>query len=70
MATIYEIRIGGHLPEGWSDWFAGMEIRNEPGGETILIGPLPDQAALLGLLNRIQAWNMRLLSVYSYQWKQ
>jgi hypothetical protein len=67
METIYEIHITGHLPEGWSDWFAGLEIRHLPGGETVLTGPLPDQAALIGLLTRIQAWNMKLLSVNSYQ---
>ena len=59
---IYEIRIEGHLTDRWSDWFDGLAIRNGPNGETILSGPLSDQAALLGVLNKIQALNLTFIS--------
>jgi hypothetical protein len=59
----YEIRVGGHLPSDWSDWFEGLEIRCDPGGDSILSGPLPDQAALHGVLARIRDLNLTLISV-------
>lgn len=57
-----EIRITGHLKPDWSDWFGALIISNEANGETILRGQIPDQSALLGLLNRIHALNLQLLS--------
>ena len=60
---IVEIRVAGHLADRWSDWFEGLAIRNEPNGDTILGGPLADQAALLGVLNKIHALNLTLISV-------
>ncbi len=60
---IYEIRVEGHLSDCWSDWFEGLSIRNEPGGETTLIGSFTDQAALFGMLGRIHALNLALISV-------
>jgi hypothetical protein len=62
---IYRIRIQGHLSLDWSAWFDGLTITNGPDGEAILTGPLPDQAALYGVLNRLQALNLPLLSVSS-----
>jgi hypothetical protein len=59
----YEIRVEGHLADRWSDWFEGLAIRNEPNGETALSGQLVDQAALFGVLARIQALNLTLISV-------
>ncbi len=59
----YEIRVEGHLTDRWSDWFDGLAIRNEPNGETTLTGLISDQAALLGLLNKIQALNLSIISV-------
>jgi hypothetical protein len=50
MPVIYEIRIEGQLNPGWSDWLDGMTITMLEGSETLLTGPLADQAALLGLL--------------------
>ncbi len=58
---MYEIRVEGHLAESWSDWFEGLMIVNEPNGETILSGMLVDQAALFGVLNKINALNLTLL---------
>ncbi len=60
---IYEIRVEGHLTDRWSDWFEGLAIRNEPNGETTLSGPLSDQAALIGVLTKIHALNLVLISV-------
>lgn len=59
----YEIRIAGHLPSRWTDWFDGLTIRNESGGETTLTGYLIDQAALYGVLTKIHNLNLILISV-------
>lgn len=61
--TMYEIRVGSHLDSGWSNWFAGMTCTNLPNGEAILMGPLPDQTALHGVLARIRDLNLVLLSL-------
>jgi hypothetical protein len=57
-----EVRIKGNLRQDWSDWFGELIISNPSEGETILNGELPDQSALLGLLNRIHGLNLKLLS--------
>lgn len=59
----YEIKVNGQLSEHWSDWFEGLAIHLEANGVTVLDGCLPDQAALLGVLTRIQALNLVLISV-------
>ena len=60
---IYQIRIKGHLASQWSDWFEGLTITLEENGETLLTGPVVDQAALHGLLKRVRDLGMPLLSV-------
>ncbi len=60
--TDYQIRLKGHLDQKWSNWFEQMVISTE-GADTILTGPLADQAALHGLLTRIRDLNLTLLSV-------
>jgi hypothetical protein len=60
---VYEIRVEGHLTDRWADWFEELAICNEPNGETTLAGLLSDQAALFGVLNKIQALNLILISV-------
>jgi hypothetical protein len=60
---VYEIRVEGHLSDRWSEWFDGLEMRNDHNGETTLSGSFVDQAALFGTLNKIQALNLNLLSV-------
>jgi hypothetical protein len=60
---VYQIRIKGHLGEHWADWFEGMAITLEDNGETLLTGPVIDQAALHGLLKKVRDLGMPLLSV-------
>ena len=62
-AYLYEIRVEGHLGDHWSDWFDGLEVRKEPGGETVLSGLIVDQSALFGVLTRLQSLNLALVSV-------
>ncbi|MHB1413863.1 MAG: hypothetical protein ACYC1C_01320 [Chloroflexota bacterium] len=59
----YEIRVEGRLPGGWSNWFEGLDIQCGPDGDTVLSGPLPDQAALHGILAKIRDLNIKLVSV-------
>ncbi len=63
---IYEIRIAGQLPPHWADWFEGLTLTLE-NGETRLVGPIVDQAALFGLLKRIRDLGLPLLSVQRVQ---
>lgn len=60
---IFEIRLQGHLDEGWASWFEGMTMTLTEAGETVLIGPVADQAALHGLLKKVRDLGMPLLSV-------
>jgi len=59
----YEIRIKGHLDDRWAGWFEGLTITLEEDGDTLLTGPVIDQAALHGLLKRVRDLGMPLLSV-------
>ena len=63
MKQVYEIRVKGHLDESWADWLNGLAIRHEPGGDSLLSGSLPDQAALHGVLNRLRDLGVQLISV-------
>jgi len=60
---VYEIRIKGHLDRQWTDWFEGLTITLEDNGETLLTGPVVDQAALYGLLRNVRDVAIPLLSV-------
>lgn len=59
----FEIRIKGQLDDSWSDWLEGLEVKLEDNGEMILAGHIKDQAALLGVLNKLYGLNLSLLSV-------
>jgi hypothetical protein len=60
---IYEIRLKGHLEARWADRFGGLTLTLADNGETHLIGPVIDQAALHGLLKRVRDVGLPLLSV-------
>jgi hypothetical protein len=64
----YEIVLRGRLDESWSDWLGGLELRVTPHGETIATGPIQDQAALHGLLERVRDMGIELLSVRRLDW--
>ena len=60
---VYQIRIKGHLGRQWTDWFAGLTIIQQDNGDTLLSGPVVDQAALHGLLRKVRDLGMPLLAV-------
>ena len=60
---VYQIRIEGHLGLQWTDWFGGVSITLEDSGNTLLTGPVVDQAALFGLLKKVRDLGMSLVSV-------
>jgi hypothetical protein len=60
---VYQIKIEGHLGRQWTDWFEGLTITLEDNGETLLTGPVIDQAALYGLLKKVRDLGLPLISV-------
>ena len=60
---IYQIIVSGHLDFKWKDWFDGFDISHQANNETLMVGPVADQAALHGLLNRIRDLGMTLITV-------
>jgi hypothetical protein len=59
----YEIRIEGHLETRWAAWFDGLALTHETDGTTVLHGPVVDQAALHGLLQKVRDLGLPLVSV-------
>ena len=59
---VYQIRLQGHLGRNWTHWFGDVTITLEEGGETLLTGPVVDQAALHGLLRKVRDLGMPLIS--------
>ena len=64
MSNWYEIRVKGHLEAGWLDWFEGLQIQNLENGETSLIGPITDQSAFRGVLDKLWDLGLTLLSLH------
>jgi hypothetical protein len=69
-AMVYQIRIKGHLGREWTDWFGGLTITLEDNGDTLLTGPVVDQAALYGLLRKVRDGGMPLISVIEVQFNE
>ena len=59
----YEITVKGQLATDWSDWFDGLQMTASAGGDTVLSGTIVDQAALMGVLNKLNRLNVTLLSL-------
>jgi hypothetical protein len=59
----FEIRVQGHLDSSWSDWLEGLDMKLVENGDMILSGYIPDQAALIGILNKLSRLNLALRSV-------
>jgi hypothetical protein len=59
----YEIRLQGHLDSRWVAWFDGLSLSSEDDGTTVLHGPIVDQAALHGVLQKIRDLGLPLVSV-------
>lgn len=64
-SSFYEIRIKGHVGSDWTDWFEGFAIQHEDNGDTLLTGPVVDQAALYGVLRKVRDLGLPLVSVTS-----
>lgn len=60
---IYEIHVSGQLDSQWSEWLEGLQMRLLDNGEMVLFGPIVDQAALIGLINKLSRLNLALLSL-------
>ncbi len=59
----YVVKVQGCLGEDWADWFGGLEVSTDEQGYTVLTGPIPDQAALYGLLAKLRDLGLPLISV-------
>lgn len=62
-STIYQIRVKGTLDVAWSGWFGGLVLEPLDTGETLLTGPVADQAALYGILWKLRDLNLTLVSL-------
>ena len=60
---VYQIRVKGVLDNRWSEWFGGLKMAPQANGETLMTGPVADEAELHGLLNKIRDMGLPLLSV-------
>ncbi len=67
---VYEIHIKGQLNSHWSEWLEGLEVQLAENGETILVGPMVDQAALMGVLIKLNRLNLTLISINEVKRKE
>jgi len=66
----YEIRLKGHLDARWTAWFDGLSLTHQSDGSTVLHGPIADQAALHGLLQKVRDTGLPLVSVICVEHEQ
>ncbi|MBE7553463.1 MAG: hypothetical protein HS126_20525 [Anaerolineales bacterium] len=64
---VYQIRLKGHLGRQWTDWFEGLTLTLEANGDTLLTGPVADQAALHGLLRKVRDLGLPLVEVIQFK---
>jgi hypothetical protein len=62
-AEYYEIRVKGHLDGDWSAWFDGLRVTPDEHGETLLAGPIADQAALYGVIAKLRDLGLPLIAL-------
>lgn len=62
-APVYQIRLAGHLGQEWAEWFGALRLSQQADGDTLLTGPIADQAALHGVLRRVRDLGLPLVSV-------
>ncbi len=62
-SVLYTIRVRDHLDRNWSQWFEGLTLTHELNGETVMTGPVRDQAALFGVLMKVRDLGLTLISV-------
>ena len=67
---VYQIRVKGHLGRHWTDWFEGLTIMLEANGDSLLTGPVVDQAALHGVLTKVRDLGLPLVSVIEIEPEQ
>ena len=67
---IYQIKVKSHLSSDWTDWFEGLTITPEEDGDTLLTGPVIDQAALYGLLKKVRDLGMTLIALNPIQFNE
>ena len=67
---VYQIRIKGHLDRKWADWFCGLRITSLAHGETLLTGPVLDQAMLHSLLRKVRDVGLPLVAVMQVELEQ
>ena len=67
---VYQIRVKGHLGRHWADWFEDMTIMLEANGDSLLTGPVVDQAALHGVLTKVRDLGLPLVSVIEIESEQ
>ena len=60
---VYQIRVGGQLGGDWAEWFGGLAVTLDENGDTLITGPVTDQAALYGLLKKVRDLGLTLVSV-------
>ena len=60
---LFEIHVKGQLNSRWSEWLEGLDVKLLENGEMVLFGPIVDQAALMGVLNKLSRLNLTLLAV-------
>jgi hypothetical protein len=60
---VYEIHVKGYLDNSWSEWLDGLEVKLSENGETVIYGPILDQSALMGVLNKLARMSLPIISL-------